>query len=484
VFLPEQGLSLWTSADLPADTLVLEVFPGAAGRFRLYEDDGATPAYEQGQCEWTEITARMARENAWVVQIAPAAGHCAVLPPERAWEVRLRGCREPSHVVVNNVDIADWDYDPAKRTVTVRTPRRDRRQPVTVTALAEGCLVALGAAYNEHLALADARRLLGVEAGDAAELLEIALQGDTDAHRTAVARLGGPFARFIEFTTPEEAAQQLGRLIVGAPAGGEPYDVAVAWTLHRAGGTILLPGDAPRAMKMVNESGTSPTSTLVEVETRTDRVAATTTPQILDCPFSWDGRIETAYWEATVHLTWRGHTLAETHRSQVLFPPVQEWRVMVYSEANPVSLEQVLAGEAGLAWMERSPDATALVNLNRPFLLRLGAEHRVRLQAGERLAAYLATTVESPEDQEATLLVRTRTPVEVYVNGEPVKLGPQEEELSFYPFEARRTAPVRLQAGENALLVRSHADLEGEAAWYVAGILCASPLSVRSPLHP
>lgn len=230
---------------------------------------------------------------------------------------------------------------------------------------------------------------------------------------------------------------------MGAPAGGESYDVEVLWTLHRAG----------------------------EEKTRTVRVAGVTDPQLLDCPFAWDGRIEMARWVATARLTWRGHTWVEAHHSRVLFPPVQAWRVVVYNESDRISLEQALVGEAGLQWTARYPDATALVNLNRPFLLRLGAEHGVRLQAGERLAAYLATTVESPEEREATLLVRTRTPLEVYVNGEPVELGPQEEELSFYPFEAHQTAPFCLREGENTLLLHTHADPEGEAAWYVAGTL-------------
>jgi hypothetical protein len=224
-------------------------------------------------------------------------------------------------------------------------------------------------------------------------------------------------------------------------------------------------------MKMVGESRTSPTATIVEVDTHTDRVVATTAPQILDCPFAWDGCIETAYWEAAARLTWRGYTWVETHHSRTLFPPVQEWRVAVYSESNAVSLEQVLAGEADLVWTARSPDTIVLVNLNRPFRLRLGAEYWARLQAGERLAAYLATTVESPDDQEATLRVRTRTPVEVYVNGEPVELGPEEEDFSFYPFAVRRTVPFRLRAGENALLVHSSGDPEGKAAWYVGAVL-------------
>jgi alpha-glucosidase len=441
---PAPHLSSGTSADIPADRLVLDVYPGPAGRFRLYEDDGTTPAYQAGQCEWTEITARRERENAWVVHVAPVEGRCDALPGERAWEVRLHGCQEPRHVVVSNQDVADWDYDPARRTVTVHVPRRGKRRPLTVTVLTEGPITALGPEHNQALALADARRLLGGDAGAAPGLLDAALRGNTPAHRDAVARLGGPFARFLEFTTLEEASQQLGRVIVGAPTAGDPYGVEVEWTLQRAD----------------------------RQERHTVQVENATTPQILNAPFAFDGQIETLHWAAQARLSWRGHVLTYTHRSRMLFPPVHTWRVLVYNpERDPLPLGHVLAGEDALPWTVRRPDVAALRNLNGPFLLPLGQENRERLQAGEPLAAYLATTVMSPDEQEASLLVRTRTPVVVYLNGEAVPAGPGEEDCGYYPFEVRRAGPFRLHAGENRLVVHSLPDPAGQAVWFAAATL-------------
>jgi hypothetical protein len=377
------------------------------------------------------------------VHIAPAEGRCEALPTERAWEVRLRGCREPRYVVVNSVDVADWDYDPATLTITVRVPRRSRALPVTVTTLAEGPLNVLGAERNQARALADARRLLGVEAGSDAELLEAALRGNTAASLDAVARLGGPFAHFLEFTTPEEAAQRLGWVIMGAPGEGDSYDIEVDWTLYRAG--------RPEQYRV--------------------RVEQATAPQILDTPFAFAGTVEALSWEAEARLTWRGHVLRYTHHSRTLFPPVQAWRVAVYDPTKgTLTPEQALSADPRL-WRARSPDVAALHNLSQPFLLSLGQENCERLQAGEPLAACLVTTVDSPAEREATLLVRTRTRVEVSVDGMPVEVGPPEEEFSFYPFEARRTAPFHLRAGENTLVVHSWPDPEGKAAWFVGAEL-------------
>ena len=119
----------------------------------------------------------------------------------------------------------------------------------------------------------------------------------------------------------------------------------------------------------------------------------------------------------------------------------------------------------------RQPAVAALRNLNQTFLIPLGQENRERLQAGELLAAYLATTVLSPEEQEATLRVRTRTLVEVYLNGEAVLVGPEEEDRFYYPFEVRRAGPFRLRAGENTLVLHTRPDPGGKRSWHCGALL-------------
>ncbi len=87
-----------TTDAIPQDQLVISVFPGKAGRFRLYEDDGITSDYQTGQYEWTEITTRMDDPKTWVVHIGPVEGLCEALPRRRGYEVRLEGShRADSH---------------------------------------------------------------------------------------------------------------------------------------------------------------------------------------------------------------------------------------------------------------------------------------------------------------------------------------------------------------------------------------------------
>ncbi len=84
--------------------MLLAVFPGKEGRFRLYEDDGSSENYHQGECEWTEITTRMPELRRWEVHIAAMEGRCAALPEERAWEIHLEGSRRPARVQVDGVE--------------------------------------------------------------------------------------------------------------------------------------------------------------------------------------------------------------------------------------------------------------------------------------------------------------------------------------------------------------------------------------------
>jgi hypothetical protein len=141
--LPLAPLARTTDA-IPKDQLILSIFPGAEGAFRLYEDDGITQAYQEGQCEWTEIRTRMEGENTWVVHVAPAEGRCDALPDQRQVEVRLEGSRQPQKVMLDGTAIGDWTYNPETLTTTIHVPMRDKRQPVTIMAVAEGSISALG----------------------------------------------------------------------------------------------------------------------------------------------------------------------------------------------------------------------------------------------------------------------------------------------------------------------------------------------------
>jgi len=463
-------LASGTTGAIPDDRLVLSVFPGAHGQFRCYEDDGLTEAYKEGQYEWTEVTMRNDAPDAWVVHISPVEGCCDDLPRRRSYEIRLEGSRRPDRVIVDGSEISDWAHDPEMLRTTIRVPERDKGQPVTITALARDGISALGKARNQQVVLSDVRRLLGDEArlpgnlqldgeGVALEctaLLDTLLRGDVQGCNPrgllyAIMRLGGPFVRFIEFTAPEEAGQRLGRVIVGAPAQGtEAFDLEVTWTLDLG----------------------------KESEQHTVQIEGATQSQILDAPFAYDGRVRAGRWTAEVRLTWRGRRFTKTHHSQVLFPTVYAWHTLVYDqETELLDLAQVLDGRGkarqALDWIPHLQKAEGLININQPHGIQLSREHGQALEEGQSLAAYVTTTVLSPDERDVVFHFRSAGPAQIYLNGQRVEEVPvkQEEWLPGLLRKARRTAEMRLRKGENTLVIHSQPPEDKRPWWYLGGAL-------------
>jgi hypothetical protein len=445
-------LASGTTDAIPRDRLALSIFPGQQGAFRLYEDDGLTEDYQEGHCEWTEITARMDDPTTWVIHLAPVEGHCDDLPGQRGYEIRLEGSNRPDRLLLNGTEISNWSYDPESLTTIIRISPRDKGQPLTLTAVAANGLSALGETLNRQLILSDVKRLLGPHyPGDAdgGMLLDALLRTDAPGHADAIARLGGPFARIVEFTTPEEAAQQLGRVIVGAPTrSSEPIDIKVTWMLFHGG----------------------------QAEQRTVEVKGATEPQILDAPFAFDGQVRAMHWTADVELTWRGETLTYAHQSNPLFPTIYAWRVLAYDQdEQPLAVEQVMdaAGNVDeqLDWKAYVQTAEGLQNVNQPHGVYLSREYAQALEAGSRLAAYLVATVISPDEREAVVRFRSTGPARFYLNGQEIDEMPvkQEDWLPDLLRKARRTAAMQLHPGRNTLVVHTQPPMGKPPWWYLGG---------------
>ncbi|HSR31505.1 MAG TPA: TIM-barrel domain-containing protein [Anaerolineae bacterium] len=455
---PSQLASGTTDA-IPSDRLIVSIFPGSQGEFRLYEDDGITEAYKEGQYEWTQIDTRMDDPDSWAVHIAPVEGHCDALPSERSYEIRFEGSQRPDMVTLNGLEIDDWCYDPDALKTTVQIPPHEKAQPFTVKAVARGGISALGVARNRQLLLADASRLLGEQCPSGTDedaLLDAALHlGSLDrmdpfARRSnAIARLGGPLVRFIEFTAPEDASQQLGRIIVGSPSRpGETFDLLVTWTLQQGR----------------------------ETRQETFRVEGATEPQIVNAPFAFEGQVRTMRWAAKVAVTWRGQKLVYTYQSHPLFPTIYAWQAVVYNQdLEPLPLEQVLDHEEEaderMGWVDYVQTVDGLKNVNQPHGVFLSREYEQELRAGTPLAAYARTTVTSPDEREAIIRFRAAGFTQFYLSGQEIEEVPVEQEgwLPALLRKARSTAVMRLKPGKNTLVVRTRPPQEKRPWWYLGG---------------
>jgi hypothetical protein len=418
----------------PKDPLTLSIFPGVAGSFRLYEDDGLTDAYEDGLFEWTEVRARLEGEDIWVVEVQPVEGHCEELPRRRGYEIRLEGSRRPEWVKVDGIDTTDWTYDVESCTTVINAARRDKQQALMVMASAEGGISALGRRHSRSVVLADTKRLLGNRAPEDPGDMDAVLAANVPGRLDAVARLGGPFASFVEFLTLEEASRQLGRVVVGSPVDlQEDLVVRVVFTLCRGGAT----------------------------EQHTVEMEGPAYSGVLETPFRYDGCVRSSQWAAEVELSWRGETLVYSYQSTPLFPTIYAWRVLVHDAVNgDLTLERVLDSDANLdptlGWKASGQgDAPSLANLTEAHAIHLAEDLAEQLAAGEPLAAYVATTITSPDERDVVLEAWARCQADWYLNGREIEFLPvREQETAQPPFfwPTRESAVLRLRAGENSLV--------------------------------
>jgi alpha-glucosidase len=444
---PAPRLSTGTTDALRDDRLTLAVFPGLEGAFRLYEDDGTTEAYLDGQYEWTPIASRMPSPNLWEVRVGAAEGRCPALPSTRSLEVRLLGSLPPEFVLVDGQSHSSWTYDAASLTTTVHISDRDRRASVEVTASSSAGMSALGEGHNLQLIRADVRRLLGLHRGrrlacaSRADLLQTALRTVCPGQADAIARLGGPLIHVTEHGEVEQARDSLGEVIIEAPRlGDRSYDLEAQ--------LALVPS--------------SPHPGAEEVHTlRSTGVKGNVVIKAPPAPLS---PIRAARWSADVKVRWQGVTLEGCHTGALLFPAIHAWQgLCVDIEPGTGAWSQVMAPDgaprAGLGWLDLSQGPEDLVNVYHPHILYLAEHFGAADKAGRRRLAYLATTITSPAAQRAVLQFRSPGPVDLRLNGQEAAIELGEYEGSIHPRlrPTRRTGTLQLLPGDNHLLVRCEA---------------------------
>lgn len=445
---PEPRLTSGTTDALPADELVLSIFPGE-GSFRVYRDDGVTEAYRAGEFEWLPVRSSQSDDDqTWTVTIGPVEGRCAALPDVCGYEVRLVGSRIPQQAVLNG-KAATWQYDSDSLTTIVTIPKQALSETVTLTATAPTGMVALGEARNRAMAEAGVARLLGDHCPEKLTVEAVLASGASErAVGDAVALLGGPFFHGVGLVTAEEAAVNLGRIVVGAPADGTPVDVDVTFALVCAGRT-----ETHHARRAVGPEGT-----------------------VLHTPFTCDNTVASTAWGADVTLSWEGKTLHGRYESVPFYPSIHRWHAVAYDRKRlTLSLEAALAGKDGdeeaVTFEVLEQDPTAAANLNEPFVLRLWELYDRRLAAGEALATYLIARVNSPEDREVVLEFAGSEDAEFVVNGEPLSLTEltrTDPRIPVHFRPPRRSVPFTLRAGENILAAHTVAPDGAGGRWFMA----------------
>ncbi len=126
----------------PLDPLILTIFPGPSGQTRIYEDDGESVGYQNGQCAWTPVEHHI-ENGVRIITIGPAQGSFPGMLERRQYEVRLRGCPPPRVVRVDGKGMPTvsvpggfgWSYESKAQLLILRTATRslDERTEIAVT---------------------------------------------------------------------------------------------------------------------------------------------------------------------------------------------------------------------------------------------------------------------------------------------------------------------------------------------------------------
>lgn len=108
------GPDLQYTSEKPSDPVTLFVYAGADGRFRLYEDDGATYGYERGEFSWIPFEWNDAQRT---LTIAVREGRFPGMPGSRTFRIVLVSPDSPVGVTAEAPPAKEVRYDGSSVTV-------------------------------------------------------------------------------------------------------------------------------------------------------------------------------------------------------------------------------------------------------------------------------------------------------------------------------------------------------------------------------
>lgn len=121
----------------PVDTIELHVYPEGNSSFILYEDDGITYRYQEGELTATEIKCHAIGKEV-TLTISPRAGWYKCMPETRTFHVCVHRDSAPEQVLVNGKTPTSpgWSYDVSAGAVRLKVIEDIyRKTPVVVSIL-------------------------------------------------------------------------------------------------------------------------------------------------------------------------------------------------------------------------------------------------------------------------------------------------------------------------------------------------------------
>jgi hypothetical protein len=133
--VPMQGREELSSRTENPNHMVVKVFCGADGTFHLYEDDGISMNYQQGECVTTKYHLDWSEKKQFVIE--PAEGKTELIPSYRKYSVEFYGIADHSilSVILDGQEIKSaqtYDEDRHILTIEIEGCHVGRRLVVTL----------------------------------------------------------------------------------------------------------------------------------------------------------------------------------------------------------------------------------------------------------------------------------------------------------------------------------------------------------------
>jgi alpha-glucosidase (family GH31 glycosyl hydrolase) len=129
--IPEQPASDYSNAK-PLDKLIVNIYGSGHGDFDLYEDDGASLGYAQGQYAITSMHYVTHKDGSHQLTIAPAKGTYDKQPQTRSYELLIHATQKPQSITMDGQAISVWTWYPEDGATLVTLPPRSIRDAVSV----------------------------------------------------------------------------------------------------------------------------------------------------------------------------------------------------------------------------------------------------------------------------------------------------------------------------------------------------------------
>ncbi len=130
--VPEQEVSDYSNAK-PLNAVIVNVYGAGTGRFDLYEDDGISLAYKQGQYALTSMIYTTNSDGSHQLVIAPSQGSFTGQVQDRSYELRIHAQGDPQSITVDGKKISQWNWDASDKTASVVLSKRSIREGANVT---------------------------------------------------------------------------------------------------------------------------------------------------------------------------------------------------------------------------------------------------------------------------------------------------------------------------------------------------------------